>query len=313
MARVVLTAAELLKEIGTGKLFHLLEPLFDARQNVLIGTEKVLTAKGINKIMTRFPEIVAKPLHLKVAIPHFIPEDKRVKWTAYLISLFESGTYFKGLPRQQKDFVEKYIKSILSEDDYIIWKLSQIKSFSKKIFNHSVNTGFMSLIVYFTYNHMHFSGMLDAKMIHKIIQASFIHDIGMTLIDLRLAEKNRYNIQDNERMMLLQHAIQGFKLIKSEEEKHEIDREVMEAVMCHEEFVDGTGGPRGISGNHLSFLSRLISLCSYFEYFLSGDFSIRPRPYRDYIGKLRNENEKFDIKLIEALDRSFTHLFVEIK
>ena len=99
------------------------------------------------------------------------------------------------------------------------------------------------------------------------------------------------------------------KYVKSEKDKHELDQEVLGAILQHEERVDGSGGPRGIFGDDLSFLTRLLSVSNYFDLLLRGDYSLRKRPYREYIGKFRTQKEHFDSKLIEAIDLSFKHLF----
>ena len=303
------SSQEIGKYIQNGVNFHLVEPLFDERQNVLIGTEKILTTKDLEKIAKRKPELLQKPLHVQNTIPHFISEEQRVKWVAYILSLFTGNDIFKKLPRSTREFVAKYVKSLLVEEDYVIWKLSQLKKFSKKIFVHSVITAFIALIAYLNYNQEHFQGMIDATMVVKVIQAAFLHDIGFLEIDLKLAEKKRYEVQDNEKLKYYQHPIYGFNIIKEESQRNDISNEVKEAILNHEERIDGNGAPRGLSGDDLSFLTNLIAIANYFSLLIEGEWSIRKRPYRDYVAKLRMEKKKFDPKLLAVLDNSFKYLF----
>jgi len=308
MPELILGLKDLEQKIIEGQAFLLMEPIFDDKRNVLMGTERVLTAKDVDKIRTRVPSAIDKALRVRTTIPHFIAEDLRIKWCAYLISLFEGGEPFKNLPRNTKDFVTKYLKATLSENDYVLWKLSQLKAFSKKIFLHSVNTAFIALIGYYTYNNFNLQGMLDGIMIDRIMTAGFLHDIGFMKFEARIAEKKRVEIPDNEMHRYLQHPIMSFKIIESEKEKHELDKTVFDMILNHEEHIDGSGGPRGLGADGMEFPVRLLSIANYFELLLGGDWSVRPRTNREHMGKLRTSKTVFDEKIVEALDVSFNHL-----
>lgn len=296
-------------EIRDGKSLMLVEPIRDDKFNVLIGSEKVLTDKDTQKIRERANPRPNTTFRVRTVIPHFIDEDKRIKWAAYVVSLFQGNELYNNLSRERKDFVMKYLKSILSENDYLIWKMSQIKAFSKKVFDHSVNTCFISMITYFTYLNTKLSGMMDPIVIEKVIIVSLLHNMGIMKYDPKIFEKKRIEIAPNRNSWFYQHPIEAFKIIKSEGDKHELSEDVMEAILDSEEFLDGTGGPRGIQGDDLTFLARLVSLCGYFELLISEEFSHRTRHYREYIAKLRGEKEKFDPELLEALDLTFKYLF----
>lgn len=296
-------------EIREGKSLMLLESIRDEKFNVLIGTEKILTDKDVQKIRDKTKGGANVTFRVRSVIPHYIDEDKRIKWAAYVISLFQGNEIFVNLSRERKDFVTKYLKSILSENDYIIWKLSQVKAFSKKVFDHSVNTCFMTLVVYFTYLNTRLSGMMDPVVIEKIIVTSLLHNVGILKFDPKIFEKKRMEIAPTRSSWFYQHPIEAFKMIKAEGDKHELSEDVMEAILDSEEFLDGTGGPRGIQGNDISFLARLVSLCGYFELLISEEFSHKARHYREYIAKLRGDKNKFDPELLEALDLTFKYLF----
>jgi HD-GYP domain-containing protein (c-di-GMP phosphodiesterase class II) len=309
MGEHYISAQELLTKIKKGHNFYLLEPIFDDKHNVLVGTEKVLTEKDFERVYNRAPGSLKHSYHVRTVIPHYIPEDKRIQWSAYLISLFEGGVIFKNLQRSQKDFVVKYLKSLLPENDYVIWKLFQLKNFSKKLFLHSINTTFIALVVYFTYNNLNFQGMIDARMVTKILEAGFLHDIGITQTDKYLADKKRIELKESQIKEYLEHTTLGYNLVRSEDDKHEISNEVLDAILNHEELLDGSGGPRGLREGQTTFLCQLVAVSSYFEMLVSGEWSYRARHYREYITKLRLQKTKYGEKLTEALDVSFKHLF----
>jgi HD-GYP domain-containing protein (c-di-GMP phosphodiesterase class II) len=308
MGELLLTVDAIEREIKKGKSFILVESIRDNHFNVLIGTERILTEKDIQKIRERTPEWLEKPVLVRTAIPHYVDDEKRVKWSAYVISLFEGSNIFKKLPREKKDFVIKYIKTILLENDYLIWKLSQIKAYSQKVFDHSINTCFIAIVIYYGYSFLKLSGMVDAKTIERAVEVSLLHNLGLLKMDPAVLEKKRIEIAPMRTDPFYHHTIEAYKLIKSESEKHELCDDVLEAILNNEEFIDGSGGPRGIGGNDLSFVARIVSISSYFDQLLAGEWSFKERSYRDFLAKLRVEKDKFDPGLMEALYNSFTYL-----
>lgn len=309
MAELFLSLSELSGQIQKGRNFQLVEPFFDDRHNVLLGTEKVLTTRDVEKIRDRFPSLLNKPLRVYTTVPHFIPEAKRVKWTAYLISLFEGSKLYKGMLRASKEFVVKYLKNLLTEQDYVILKLSQLKNFDQTIFKHSCHTCFISLIIYHSYNRTNYQGMVDANVVSELMQAALLHDVGLMDMDKRIATKKRFELTEAENIFFTQHPLKSREMILSESDKHELSPEVIEAVLDHEEYVNGTGSPRGIGGEDMSHTAKIISLANYFELLFSGSYSLRQRPARDYIMKLRSNKGNFDAGVFSALDQSFKHLF----
>ncbi len=309
MEEFLLTIDALEAEIKRGKSFVLQEPLRDAKLNILIGSEKILVERDIFKVREKFPEAIKKELRVRTAIPHYISEDKRQKWTSYIVSEFENEEIFKNLSQERKTFIVKYLKSVLSQNDYVIWKISQLKTYSKKVFNHTLNTSFIAMVVYFSYTIKKFSGMIDAKLLENIIISSMLHDIGLLKFDIFTLEKKRMDIGDSKTNPFYQHPYESYNIIVSEKDKHEINNEILMAIVEHEEYYDGSGLPKGIGGEDISFMGRMISLSNYFELLLSGEWAYKDRHYRDYLAKLRQESRKFDPELLEIIDSSFKYLF----
>ncbi len=309
MEEFVFHISSLESEIKKGKNYVLIDPIHDSKMKVLIGTQKILTEKDIVKIKELFENNPHTTIHVRTAIPHYIEEDKRVKWVSLIISNFEAKDYVKKLTYERKDFITKYLKSIIKEDDYVVWKLYQLKNFSKKLFDHSLNTCFIALITYYNYNLMNQSGMIDGKMVENVINASLLQSIGLLKNDAKMLEKKRVEIVQNRLSEFYQHTSEAYKILKSETARHDLPEEVLQAVLNHEEFADGSGSPRGLDGNDMPFLAKLLSLANYFELLLSGEWSLKDRTSREHCSKLRQERKKFDPQIFEALDSSFKTLF----
>ncbi len=309
MEEFLLTIDAIESEIRKGKSLMLLEPFQDSKMNILIGSEKVLAEKDIAKIRERCPEKLNIFVRVRTTVPHYIAEEKRIEWVSYLLSLFDKSETFKNLSDEKKGFVIKYLKSVLTQSDYIVWKLSQIKSFSKKLFEHSVNTCFIAMITFHSYAIKILSGMIDAKMLENIIYSALLHDIGLLKYEAWIVEKKRIDINESKTGTFQLHPIESYKYVLSENSKHELHDEVLRGIVEHEEFYDGTGTPKGISGEDISFLGKMICICSYFELILAGEWSYKQRPYREYISRLRMEKSKFDPELMDLIDTTFKYLF----
>lgn len=301
---------EILNLIRKGKAFLLVEPLFDEHANLLLGTEKVLTERDLEKVMNRYPSAFTRPLHVRTTVPHYIPEEQRVKWVAYLLSLFREDEFYRDLAENTKQFINKYMKTLLIENDYVIWKLSLLKNFSRKVFLHTVHTTFISLVIYYYYNQSHFQGMINGHDVNNVISAALLHDIGFMKLTPGIAEKRRIEIPESELLKYNQHAIYSYQIIESESARHELDQDVLDAVLNHEERIDGKGFPRGVGGDSMSFLAQLLSLADFFSLLTLNEWSLRDRPYREHIAKLRKEKSGFNTDLVQALDLAFKYLFV---
>lgn len=309
MSELMLSMDALETEIRGGKSYNLVDPIFDARHNLLLGTEKVLTEKDLNRARDRCPELKTRTFLVRKAAAHFIDEDKRVKWGAYLISIFEGADYFSLMSRPRKDFIVKYLKQIIIDQDYLIWKISLYKAHHKKVFDQAAHTCFIALSLYYTNAAMLSGGMIDAIMIEKIVAASLLYPLGMLKREASLFERKRMDIAPNNASAFYQYPLESYKLLRAEADRHAYTDDVLDAIMNAEERVDGTGAPRGVDGDDLSFLARLVGLSGYFYLLMSGELSLKPRPYRDYVAKLRMEKTKFDGQLLDSLENTFKYLY----
>ena len=67
--------------------------------------------------------------------------------------------------------------------------------------------------------------------------------------------------------------------------------------------------PRGLAAMDLPFLARLLSLSNYAALLIAGEWSLKERENREHYMKLRQDRNKFDPELFEALDSGFKILF----
>ena len=111
---------------------------------------------------------------------------------------------------------------------------------------------------------------LDEEEIHRIYLAGLLHDIGKIGIDERVLRKNG-RLTDEERECIQRHPSIGASILRGIKQMHDI----VPAVLCHHERVDGTGYPTGLRGDEIPLTGKIVGLADSFDAMTS------KRVYRD--------------------------------
>lgn len=110
---------------------------------------------------------------------------------------------------------------------------------------------------------------------HKVIDigvTAFLHEIGMIRLPSQLYMTNR-ELSPKERKAITTHTVLGFKLLRQQSYPMSICLGILE---CRE-HVDGSGYPRGLSGDSISINGKIINVASSYAAMVSA------RPYRPAI------------------------------
>jgi HD domain len=86
--------------------------------------------------------------------------------------------------------------------------------------------------------------------------AGLLHDIGMLHVDPVLLQP-AHRLNDDQRRQLYSHPLLSNTLV---ERHHQYPRQVVRAVSEHQEYLDGSGYPRNLSGDAISTLGRVVCL-----------------------------------------------------
>jgi HD-GYP domain-containing protein (c-di-GMP phosphodiesterase class II) len=88
-------------------------------------------------------------------------------------------------------------------------------------------------------------------------RAAFLHDIGkMAIPDAILRKPGR--LDPDEIAILREHPFRGFQILQ----RIPFLAEAAEIVYCHHERYDGTGYPRGLSGNQIPLGARILAVAN---------------------------------------------------
>jgi HD-GYP domain-containing protein (c-di-GMP phosphodiesterase class II) len=126
--------------------------------------------------------------------------------------------------------------------------------------------------------------------------AGLLHDLGMLHIDAELLEAG-HRLNGDERRPLYVHPMTSSMLIAR---FHEYPNEVARAILEHHELLDGSGYPRGLVGEAISPLGRLLSLCEVVTAMFDGE---REHPEQRVSVLLRVSPRRFDPALVPSIHR----------
>jgi putative nucleotidyltransferase with HDIG domain len=140
--------------------------------------------------------------------------------------------------------------------------------------------------------------------------AALLHDIGKFILPDRILKAN-VPLTDEDWMLIRRHPQQGARVVSS------LDGygPVAEVILAHHERIDGKGYPRGLKGDEIPELARIISVADTYDVMTARDSYRAPISSYDAIQELRRvAGEQLDerfveifIELLEGKDVSFRH------
>jgi len=140
--------------------------------------------------------------------------------------------------------------------------------------------------------------------------AALLHDIGKFILPDRILKAN-VPLTDEDWMLIRRHPQQGARVVSS------LDGygPVAEIILAHHERIDGKGYPRGLAGDEIPELSRIISVADTYDVMTARDSYRTPMSSHDAIAELRRvAGKQLDarfvevfIELLEGKDVSFAH------
>jgi len=140
--------------------------------------------------------------------------------------------------------------------------------------------------------------------------AALLHDIGKFILPDRILKAN-VPLTDEDWMLIRRHPQQGARVVAS------LDGygPVAEVILAHHERIDGKGYPRGLSGDDIPELARIISVADTYDVMTARDSYRSPVSTYEAIQELRRvAGEQLDarfvevfVELLEGKDVSFQH------
>jgi putative nucleotidyltransferase with HDIG domain len=130
--------------------------------------------------------------------------------------------------------------------------------------------------------------------------AALLHDIGKFILPDRILKAN-VPLTDEDWMLIKRHPQQGARVVSA------LDGygPVADIILAHHERIDGKGYPRGLSGDEIPELARIISVSDTYDVMTARDSYRTPMSSYDAIVELRRVAGK-------QLDERFVEIFIEL-
>jgi diguanylate cyclase (GGDEF)-like protein/PAS domain S-box-containing protein/putative nucleotidyltransferase with HDIG domain len=108
--------------------------------------------------------------------------------------------------------------------------------------------------------------------VSKLSRAGYLHDIGKIVLDEAVLNKETLSADEREKMQ--QHSVVGYRILNLFDDTLDL----AEYVYGHHERWDGKGYPRGLKGEQIPLLSRIIAVTETYDRVLNrGDFPLKDR------------------------------------
>jgi putative nucleotidyltransferase with HDIG domain len=130
--------------------------------------------------------------------------------------------------------------------------------------------------------------------------SALLHDIGKFILPDRILKAN-VPLTDEDWMLIKRHPQQGARVVSA------LDGygPVADVILAHHERIDGKGYPRGLKGEEIPKLSRIISVSDTYDVMTARDSYRTPMSSQDAIAELRRVAGK-------QLDADFVEIFIEL-
>jgi putative nucleotidyltransferase with HDIG domain len=108
---------------------------------------------------------------------------------------------------------------------------------------------------------------------NRVVTAGLLHDVGKSKIPLAILNKPTA-LTNDEQIVMRTHPQVGYELLHTQ---GEYESDVLEVVLRHHEFLDGSGYPDGFAGVQVTDMVRLVTICDIYAAL------IERRPYKQPI------------------------------
>lgn len=161
------------------------------------------------------------------------------------------------IPLKAQLEVEEIIESLinnLKEKENLIYSMIQLLGTDAYIYEHSVNVAILSIITAKAIG-------LSKEEIRDIAMGALLHDIGMAKIDSDILFKFN-KLSNREKEIMKKHTEYGYDMVRDDLSISYITKQI---IYSHHELLDGSGYPRGLSGQEILETTMITTICNMFD------------------------------------------------
>ncbi|WP_099159998.1 HD-GYP domain-containing protein [Virgibacillus ndiopensis] len=252
----------------------LAQTIYNDNGQVLIQKGVLLTERLLNRLSNQgitylyIDDELTSDIQVQSAISEKLRKEATDAIKGAFFEIKEKGAYDRSYLLEKKgnqlsSVIERIINEILDRDEALSM-LADIFITDDYIFQHSLNVTIYSLAIG---TEMH----LSRKELSEIGLGAMLHDIGKIFLDQEILQKPN-KLSDDEYEIVKSHAQLGYDFLRK---NNNIPSVVAHCAYQHHERIDGSGYPRGLTGNDIHKYAKLIGIADVFDAVTSN------RVYRD--------------------------------
>lgn len=185
----------------------------------------------------------------------------------------------------------------------IINCITQIRKVDEYTYYHCVNVSLLSMLIGKWMK-------LSSDDVYMLVQAGLLHDIGKSLIASDILNKPG-KLTDEESEKIKKHAEYGYYLVR---QLNGVDKRVSEAVYYHHEREDGTGYPKGLSGEQITQFAKILAVADTFDAMTANRaFRLKQSPFQVFDLMQNGCFGYLDPVTIETFLANVSHYYVGYK
>ncbi len=130
----------------------------------------------------------------------------------------------------------------------------------------------------------------------RLARAALIHDVGKAYIPVSILDKPG-KLTEQDEIEIAKHARIGYDVLKHQ---GYFPREMLDVVLHHHEFLDGTGYPDALKGEQISDIVRMITIVDVFSMLVEKRGDTPPMSNADAFAFMEQMTGKIDMQLLQA-------------
>ncbi|WP_280769154.1 HD-GYP domain-containing protein [Salipaludibacillus daqingensis] len=216
-----------------------------------IGLLSKLRQMGVSSIFVKDDRF--KDLEIEEVVSE-TTKRKAISTLANSIQFIQQDKYVDG--KSISGIVDQMIEEVLSNPD-VLFHLTDIRTKDNEMFVHSVNVCIMSVMVGVQV------GLAKTK-IQELAVGALLHDIGKLVGEVRQSDIPVGYDRDDE--LMKDHSWKGFNLLRKSQEVSTLSAHI---ALAHHENVDGTGNPRGMYGDDIHYLAKIVAVANDYDHLVT--------------------------------------------
>lgn len=229
--------------------------IFDLENGLLVGEGAILTEQIISRLKGKGIQglYIGDQVSEDIIIPETISAELRNLAKECIKTLNVSQTV-----QVSHSIIDEIMqKQIVSLD------MKDIRAFDDYTYSHSVNVAVLCTVIGIAMK-------LEQDELFNLVNAAILHDFGKLKISEKIVNKTS-RLTGDEYEIMKSHVDFSYHIVKDSDE---INDAVKEAVYAHHENEDGSGYPRGLTGNQVPRIARILHVADVYDALIS------ERPYK---------------------------------